>query len=41
MEITDVIEEFENVNVYLCSIEALMEWIFEIIVSKNVEVKFK
>ena len=41
MEITDTIEELENVNAYLYSIEALMERIFDIKVSKNVEVKFK
>ena len=41
MEITDEIEELENVNCYLYSIEALMERIFDIKVSKNVEVKFK
>ena len=41
IEITDVIEDLENVNAYLYSIEALMEKIFDIKVSKNVEVKFK
>lgn len=41
IEITDAIEELENVNAYLYSIEALMERIFDIKVSKNVEVKFK
>ena len=41
MEITDAIEELENVNAYLYSIEALMERIFDMKVSKNVEVKFK
>ena len=41
MEITDAIEELENVNAYLYSIEALMERIFDIKVSKNVEVKFQ
>ena len=40
-EIADAIEELENVNAYLYSIEALMERIFDIKVSKNVEVKFK
>ena len=40
-EITDVIEEFENINAYLYSIEALMEKIFDIKVVKNVEVEFK
>jgi len=30
IEITDAIEEFENVNAYLYSIEALMEKIFDI-----------
>ncbi len=41
MEIADAIEELENVNAYLYSIEALMERIFDTKVSKNVEVKFK
>ena len=41
IESTDAIEELENVNAYLYSIEALMEKIFDIKVSKNVEVKFK
>ena len=40
-EITDLIEEFENINSYLYSIEALMEKIFDIKVVKNVEVEFK
>ena len=41
IEITDAIEEIENVNAYLYSIEALMEKIFYIKVAKNVEVEFK
>ena len=41
IESTDAIEELENVNAYLYSIEALMERILDIKVSKNVEVKFK
>ena len=41
MEISDAIEELENVNAYLYSIEALMEKIFDIKVSENVELKFK
>ena len=40
IEITDAIEEFENVNAYLYSIEALIEKIFDIKVAKNVEVEF-
>ena len=40
MEITDAIEELENVNAYLYSIEALMERIFDNNVSENVEAKF-
>ena len=40
-EITDAIDELENVNAYLYSIEALMERIFDIKVSENVELKFK
>ena len=41
IEITDVIEDLENVNAYLYSIEALIEKIFDIKVSKNVEEKFQ
>ncbi len=41
IEITDVIDELENVNAYLYSIEALMERIFDIKVSENIETKFK
>ena len=37
----DAIEEFENVNAYLYSIEALMEKIFDIKVVKNVKVELK
>ena len=40
-EITDAIDELENVNAYLYSIEALMERIFDTKVSENIEVKFK
>tara|TARA_B100000902_G_scaffold380022_1_gene414954 strand:+ start:335 stop:790 length:456 start_codon:yes stop_codon:yes gene_type:complete len=40
-ELTDAIDELENVNAYLYSIEALMERIFDIKVSENVEGKFK
>ena len=40
-EIDDAIEKLENVNAYLYSIEALMEKIFDIKVSEDVEVKFK
>ena len=40
-EITEALEELDNVNAYLYSIEALMERIFDIKVSENVEVKFK
>ena len=41
LEITDAINELENVNAYLYSIEALMERIFDIKVPENVEVKFR
>ena len=41
IEINEVIDELENVNAYLYSIEALMERIFEIKVSKKVESTFK
>jgi len=40
-EITDAIDELENVNAYLYSIEALMERIFDIKISENIEQKFK
>ena len=40
-EITEAIEELENVNAYLYSIEALMERIFDIKVPENIELKFK
>ena len=41
VEIEEAIEELENVNAYLYSIEALMERIFDSKVSNNVEKKFK
>ncbi len=41
LEITEAIDELENVNAYLYAIEALMERIFDTRVSKNVELKFK
>ena len=41
IEITEAIDELENVNAYLYSIEALMERIFDIKVSENIECKFK
>ena len=40
-EITEALDELENVNAYLYSIEALMERIFDTRISKNVELKFK
>ena len=40
-EIESAIKEFENVNACLYSIETLMERIFDIKVSENVEGKFK
>ena len=40
-EINKALEQLENVNAYLHSFEALMERIFEIKVSTNVELKFK
>ena len=40
-DITDAIDELENVNAYLYSIEALMERIFDIKISENIEQKFK
>jgi len=41
IEISEALDELENVNAYLYSIEALMERIFDAKVSKNVELKFK
>ena len=41
IEITEAIDELENVNAYLHSIEALMERIFDTRLSKDVELKFK
>ena len=40
-EITEALEELESVNAYLYSIEALMERIFDIKISNNIELKFK
>ena len=40
-EIAEALDELENVNAYLFSIEALMERIFEKKISKNIESKFK
>ena len=40
-ELEDAINELENINAYLYSIEALMERIFEIKVSDKIENKFK
>ncbi len=41
IEINEALDELENVNAYLFSIEALMERILDIKVSKNIELKFK
>ena len=40
-EITEALDELESVNAYLYSIEALMERIFDIKISDNIESKFK
>ena len=40
-EITEALDELESVNAYLYSIEALMEKILDIKISKNIESKFK
>jgi len=40
-EITEALDELECVNAYLYSIEALMERIFDIKISDNIESKFK
>ena len=41
LEITEALDELESVNAYLYSIEALMERIFDIKISNNIELKFK
>ena len=41
LEITEALDELESVNAYLYSIEALMEKIFDIKISNNIELKFK
>ena len=41
VEITEAIDELENVNAYLYAIEALMERILDTRVTKNVELKFR
>ena len=40
-ELEDAINELENINAYLYSIEALMERIFDIKVSDKIETKFR
>ena len=40
-ELDDAINELENINAYLYSIEALMERIFDIKVSDKIEAKFQ
>ena len=40
-EIIEVLDELENVNAFLYSIEALMERIFDTKISNNIESKFK
>ena len=40
-DITEALDELESVNAYLYSIEALMERIFDIKISNNIELKFK
>ena len=41
LEITEALDELESVNAYLYSIEALIERIFDIKISNNIESKFK
>ena len=41
IEMTEALDELESVNAYLYSIEALMERIFEIKISDNIESTFK
>ena len=40
-QINEALDELESVNAYLYSIEALMERIFELKISNNIESKFK
>ena len=40
-DITEALDELESANAYLYSIEALMERIFDIKISNNIESKFK
>ena len=40
-EISEALDELESVNAYLYSIEALMERIFDMKISNNIESKFK
>ena len=41
VEISEALDELESVNAYLYSMEALMERIFDIKISNNIELKFK
>ena len=41
IETADALDELENINAYLYSIEALLERIFDTKVSENIELKFK
>ena len=41
IEIAEALDDLESVNAYLYSIEALMERVFDIKISKNIESKFK
>ena len=41
IDITEALDELENVNAYLYSIEALMERILDTRISNNIESKFK
>ena len=40
-EITKALDELESVNAYLYAVEALMERIFDVKISNNIELKFK
>ena len=40
-DLTEALDELESVNAYLYSIEALLERIFDIKISNNIESKFK
>jgi len=40
-DLTEALDELESVNAYLYAVEALMERIFDVKISNNIELKFK